>query len=56
LIPELVQPLREAAVTFMSQPGNAEKTMVELVLPFFEVIQVNDAEKQKIEEETRATS
>lgn len=27
LIPELVQPLREAAVTFMSQPGNAEKSM-----------------------------
>lgn len=27
LIPELVQLLREAAVTFMSQPGNAEKSM-----------------------------
>jgi len=53
LIPELVQPLREAAVTFMSQPGNAEKTMDELVLPFLEALQINDAEKQKIEEETR---
>lgn len=53
LIPELVQPLREAAVTFMSQPGNAEKSMDDLVLPFLEVIQVNDAEKQKLEEETR---
>ena len=53
LIPELVQPLREAAVAFISQPGNAEKSMDEVVLPFLEVIQVNDAEKQKIEEETR---
>ena len=53
LIPELVQPLREAAVTFMLQPGNAEKTMDELVLPFLEALQINDAEKQKIEEETR---
>ena len=53
LIPELVQPLREAALTFMSQPGNAEKSIDELVLPFLEFIQVNDAEKQKIEEDTR---
>ena len=53
LIPELVQPLREAAVTFMSQSGNAEKTMDELVLPFLEALQINDAEKQKIEEEIR---
>ncbi|KAL9977620.1 hypothetical protein ACROYT_G015045 [Oculina patagonica] len=53
VIPELVQPLREAAVTFMSQPGNAEKTMDEQVLPFLETLQINDAEKQKIEEETR---
>ena len=54
LIPELVQPLREAAVTFMLQPGNAEKTMDELVLPFLEALQINGAEfKQKIEEETR---
>ena len=53
LIHELVPPLKEAAVTFMSQPGNAEKTEVELSLTFLELNQVNEAEKQKIEEEAR---
>ena len=38
----------------MSQPDNIEKTEDELSLPFLEFVQVNDAEKQKLEEETRA--
>lgn len=47
LIPEMVQPLKEAAETFISQQANVEKRDDELFKSFLESIQISDAEKQK---------
>ena len=54
--PAIPLSLGEAASSFMSQPGYSERPENELAAPFLEYIQLTEAQKQKIEEDTRVQS
>ena len=54
--PAIPLSLGEAASSFMSQPGYSERPENELAAPFLEYIQLTEAQKQKIEEDTRDQS
>ena len=51
--PAIPLSLGEAASSFMSQPGYSERPENELAAPFLEYIQLTEAQKQKIEEDTQ---